>query len=52
MSRFYSKRLVFAVDCVDGPEEPLVYSYNTLTSKISFRSCIEVIKQFAFMHSQ
>ncbi|KDR21266.1 Inactive phospholipase C-like protein 2 [Zootermopsis nevadensis] len=40
------------VDCVDGPEEPLVYSYNTLTSKISFRHCIEVIKQFAFMHSQ
>ncbi|XP_069694036.1 inactive phospholipase C-like protein 2 isoform X2 [Periplaneta americana] len=40
------------VDCVDGPEEPLVYHYNTLTSKVSFRDCIEVIKEFAFVYSQ
>nr|CAD7440840.1 unnamed protein product [Timema bartmani] len=40
------------VDVLDGPEEPLVYHNNTLTSKIYFRDCIETIKEFAFVYSQ
>ncbi|KAJ9586061.1 hypothetical protein L9F63_020294, partial [Diploptera punctata] len=40
------------VDCVDGPDEPLVYHYNTLTSKILFRDCIAVIREYAFVYSQ
>nr|CAD7261550.1 unnamed protein product [Timema shepardi] len=41
-----------ALDVLDGPEEPLVYHNNTLTSKIYFRDCIETIKEFAFVYSQ
>nr|CAD7571922.1 unnamed protein product [Timema californicum] len=40
------------MDVLDGPEEPLVYHNNTLTSKIYFRDCIETIKEFAFVYSQ
>ncbi|XP_065351230.1 inactive phospholipase C-like protein 2 isoform X1 [Cloeon dipterum] len=40
------------VDCWDGPEQPLVYHGNSMTSKILFRDCIEVIKEFAFIYSQ
>ncbi|XP_066997278.1 inactive phospholipase C-like protein 2 isoform X2 [Anabrus simplex] len=39
------------VDCWDGTDEPVVFRGNTLTSKISFRDCIEVIKEFAFVYS-
>ncbi|PSN55814.1 hypothetical protein C0J52_02488 [Blattella germanica] len=39
------------VDCVDGPDEPLVYHYNTLTSKILFRDCIAVLREYAFVYS-
>nr|CAD7440841.1 unnamed protein product [Timema bartmani] len=45
-------RDVMAMDVLDGPEEPLVYHNNTLTSKIYFRDCIETIKEFAFVYSQ
>ncbi|KEG13838.1 phosphoinositide-specific phospholipase C [Trypanosoma grayi] len=37
------------LDCWDGPGgEPIVYHGYTRTSKISFRSCVEVIKEYAF----
>ncbi|KAG8234834.1 hypothetical protein J437_LFUL015148, partial [Ladona fulva] len=40
------------VDSWDGPDEPYVYHGNTMTSKILFRDCVEVIKEFAFAYSQ
>ncbi|XP_041365135.1 inactive phospholipase C-like protein 2 isoform X2 [Gigantopelta aegis] len=37
------------LDCWDGPnDEPIIYHGHTLTSKISFRSVVEAIKQYAF----
>ncbi|KAG8343141.1 putative phosphoinositide-specific phospholipase C [Trypanosoma vivax] len=41
------------LDCWDGPKgEPIVYHGYTRTSKLSFQSCIDVIKQYAFVASQ
>jgi phosphatidylinositol phospholipase C delta len=40
------------LDCWDGPDgEPIVYHGFTLTSRITFREIIEVIKRDAFMTS-
>ncbi|KAK7793999.1 hypothetical protein R5R35_003961 [Gryllus longicercus] len=39
------------LDCWDGIHEPFVYHGNTLTSKVPFRDCIEVIREFAFVYS-
>ncbi|NWH79248.1 PLCZ1 phosphodiesterase, partial [Piaya cayana] len=40
------------IDCWDGSNnEPIVYHGHTLTSKIPFRSVIQVIDQYAFMAS-
>ncbi|XP_074794312.1 1-phosphatidylinositol 4,5-bisphosphate phosphodiesterase zeta-1 [Natator depressus] len=37
------------IDCWDGPQnEPIVYHGHTLTSKITFRTVIEVIDKYAF----
>ncbi|XP_061219882.1 1-phosphatidylinositol 4,5-bisphosphate phosphodiesterase zeta-1 [Neopsephotus bourkii] len=37
------------IDCWDGPNnEPVVYHGRTLTSKISFRSVIQIIEKYAF----
>ncbi|KAK2155784.1 hypothetical protein LSH36_231g00005 [Paralvinella palmiformis] len=42
-----------ALDCWDGPNEddPVVYHGHTLTSKISFRSVIETVSEYAFIAS-
>ena len=38
------------MDCWDGPDgEPIIYHGHTLTSKISFRSAIEGIREAAFV---
>ncbi|NXI44473.1 PLCZ1 phosphodiesterase, partial [Galbula dea] len=40
------------IDCWDGPNnEPVVYHGHTLTSKILFRSVIQVIEKYAFVAS-
>uniref|UniRef100_A0A8C3SHZ9 Phosphoinositide phospholipase C n=1 Tax=Chelydra serpentina TaxID=8475 RepID=A0A8C3SHZ9_CHESE len=37
------------IDCWDGPQnDPIVYHGHTLTSKITFRTVIEVIDKYAF----
>lgn len=43
---------LFSVDVWDGPEMPIVYHGNTLTSKIAFSDVISVIAQFAFEASK
>lgn len=44
---------LFTVDCWDGPEEePVVYHGHTLTSKITFKSAIDCINEFAFEASE
>ncbi|KAL5007407.1 hypothetical protein ScPMuIL_016213 [Solemya velum] len=41
------------LDCWDGPsDEPVIYHGRTLTSKISFKSVIEAIKEHAFDSSE
>ncbi|XP_045027920.1 inactive phospholipase C-like protein 1 isoform X2 [Daphnia magna] len=40
------------IDVWDGPEMPIVYHGNTLTSKIAFSDVISVIAQFAFEASK
>ncbi|PVD33909.1 hypothetical protein C0Q70_05171 [Pomacea canaliculata] len=41
------------LDCWDGPnEEPVIYHGHTLTTKISFRSVIETINEYAFEVSE
>jgi len=40
------------VDCWDSPEGPIIYHGHTLTTKITFRSVIEVIKEYAFKTSE
>nr|XP_033809225.1 1-phosphatidylinositol 4,5-bisphosphate phosphodiesterase zeta-1 [Geotrypetes seraphini] len=40
------------IDCWDGPgDEPIVYHGYTLTSKLQFRTVIEVIEKYAFVVS-
>ncbi|XP_048357459.1 1-phosphatidylinositol 4,5-bisphosphate phosphodiesterase zeta-1 [Sphaerodactylus townsendi] len=40
------------IDCWDGPgNEPVVYHGHTLTSKISFKTVIQVINKYAFLAS-
>ncbi|XP_039400597.1 1-phosphatidylinositol 4,5-bisphosphate phosphodiesterase zeta-1 isoform X5 [Mauremys reevesii] len=40
------------IDCWDGPQnDPIVYHGHTLTSKITFRTVIEVIDKYAFVVS-
>ncbi|KAM9169311.1 1-phosphatidylinositol 4,5-bisphosphate phosphodiesterase zeta-1 [Pangshura tecta] len=40
------------IDCWDGPQnDPVVYHGHTLTSKITFRTVIEVIDKYAFVIS-
>ncbi|XP_053113495.1 1-phosphatidylinositol 4,5-bisphosphate phosphodiesterase zeta-1-like isoform X1 [Hemicordylus capensis] len=40
------------IDCWDGPNnEPVVYHGHTLTSKISFKTVIQVISKYAFLVS-
>lgn len=40
------------LDCWDGPnDEPIIYHGHTLTSKISFKSVIESIEEYAFVAS-
>ncbi|KAH1187182.1 hypothetical protein KIL84_019931, partial [Mauremys mutica] len=40
------------IDCWDGPQnDPVVYHGHTLTSKITFRTVIEVIDKYAFVVS-
>jgi hypothetical protein len=41
-----------AVDVWDGPEMPIVYHGNTLTTKIAFSDVVSVIAQFAFEASK
>ncbi|XP_071543528.1 inactive phospholipase C-like protein 1 isoform X2 [Panulirus ornatus] len=36
------------VDVWDGPEEPMVYHGNTLTSKVPFREVVDAIASYAF----
>lgn len=43
---------VVSVDVWDGPEMPIVYHGNTLTSKIAFSDVVSVIAQFAFEASK
>uniref|UniRef100_A0A8C0GYM3 Phosphoinositide phospholipase C n=1 Tax=Chelonoidis abingdonii TaxID=106734 RepID=A0A8C0GYM3_CHEAB len=41
------------IDCWDGPQnDPIVYHGHTLTSKITFRTVIEVIDKYAFVVSE
>jgi len=41
------------VDCWDGADdEPVVYHGHTLTSKISFKSAIDCINEYAFVASE
>ena len=40
------------VDLWDGPEMPIVYHGNTLTTKIAFTDVVSVIAQFAFEASR
>jgi hypothetical protein len=40
------------VDIWDGPEMPIVYHGNTLTTKIAFSDVVSVIAQFAFEASK
>ncbi|KAK7099199.1 hypothetical protein V1264_003379 [Littorina saxatilis] len=41
------------LDCWDGPnEEPVIYHGHTLTSKITFRSVVETINEYAFEVSE
>ncbi len=44
--------LYVSVDIWDGPEMPVVYHGNTLTSKIAFSDVVSVISQFAFEASK
>lgn len=41
-----------SVDIWDGPEMPVVYHGNTLTTKIAFSDVVSVISQFAFEASK
>jgi hypothetical protein len=43
---------MIAVDCWDGNDEPVIYHGHTLTSKITFRSVIETINEYAFEVSE
>jgi len=41
------------VDCWDGADdEPVIYHGHTLTSKISFKSAIDCINEYAFEASK
>jgi len=41
------------VDCWDGADdEPVVYHGHTLTSKISFKSAVDCIDEYAFVASE
>jgi len=41
------------VDCWDGvDDEPVIYHGHTLTSKISFKSAIDCINEYAFEASE
>ena len=40
------------MDVWDGESEPVVYHGHTLTTKITFRDIIELIKEYAFRTSQ
>jgi hypothetical protein len=44
--------VLFSVDVWDGPETPIVYHGNTLTTKIAFSDVVSVIAQFAFEASK
>jgi len=45
--------LAVLVDCWDGPDdEPIIYHGHTLTSKISFKSAIDSINDYAFVASE
>ena len=50
MTFFFTFRI--PVDIWDGPEAPVVYHGNTLTTKIAFSDVASVIAQFAFEASK
>ncbi|KAL9655037.1 hypothetical protein ABK040_008820 [Willaertia magna] len=39
------------LDCWDGKDAPVIYHGHTFTSKISFRSVVEIINEYAFRAS-
>ncbi len=41
-----------AVDCWNGPEEPVIYHGRTMTSKIKFKDVVKAINDHAFITSE
>lgn len=41
-----------AVDCWDGPDEPVIYHGRTMTSKIKFKDAVKAINDHAFITSE
>jgi len=41
-----------AVDCWNGPDEPVIYHGRTITSKIKFKDAVKAINDHAFVTSE
>lgn len=41
-----------AVDCWDGPDEPVIFHGRTMTSKIKFKDVVKAINDHAFITSE